>query len=342
MTAIERQSQTDVTPHHNELGRATAEYAAELYHLLSPDLGIILFEPNIVLGLAGIRAYAWNNIGFEDDRLETAVHEFQHMNNQIIKKGILFGPKATYHNSAMTIDLWNFRGLEDITHKTSIPEVPEFIFRESSALEDVQHWFSGFKNSSKGNVTLNGIRLGYPDIAITDFRKYYPKQDSFLEYVHIQTSVAQSDCEAPNFMVHVDHVQHPTVVSYIKNAEAVLHEFYSNKYVQSIRMSSGYTDAVAHSLLLQEQGMQAVREFHKKQNKRFFEIIPEGTPFEEIKNILSHDPQIVRQIKKVLRIVEKEENQQFPSRNVQLYRPTVTEVPEETPIPTEEASSTPN
>jgi hypothetical protein len=303
------------------LGKVTAEYAAEIYHLFSPDLGIFLFEPNIVLGLAGVRAYAWNHITIEDDRLERAAYEFQRINNQTIKKGILFGPKATYRNHVMEIQFWNFRGLEDITYKTSVAEVPQFTFRESSALEDLQHWYSGFKKSSKGNMTLNGIILGYPDIAITDFRKYFPKQDSLLQSIQIQAPVTQSPCEAPDFMVHCSHVQYPAIISYVKNAEAVLQEFYSNKCIQSIRTSSDYTDALAHSLLMHEKGKQAEDDFRKKQNKRFYKIIPEVTPFEEIKNTLSRDPQILRQIKKALRVVEKERNQQFPSRKIQLYTP---------------------
>jgi hypothetical protein len=237
-----------------ELGKQTAELISGIYGDLPPQFRQHLVDSNIVLTLAGLKGFTYGLIDVESEKdvpsMEAGAEKFnEYLKLHDPEVRVLLNPEIQQRRSDgsnfLSIAVENLRGYEQTTKETQLPGVP--LFKATNGFDRLEEWqnecVEGLEAAQKEGkippefeveVIFQGIELGYPDLAITDFAQWIAKNRSF-ELEEVPINYAHTYKEAvPMYDVKPEHVTNPSIIRHSQRLSNVLKGFYESEWHQKV------------------------------------------------------------------------------------------------------------
>jgi len=254
-------------------GNDVAKIVSESIDILGLETGCALVEPSYVLAMAGLKGenYVYSIVAPAESapRIEEA-------NKMLQSKGIrLLLSKPGFAGKLADGRFDSLRGYDYKSHRSTklLPMLSVEPFDMSQGFEGFDSWRSNFferlgKVSSvepqshdfRQQIITEGIILGYPDQAITDFDKAYKEKrvpsliSSMLLSAH---PAAQRYSGAhPDFSFAYESADDPEITTYIEDARRILREFYESEEFKRIEGNEGFKTAYSEYERLHDESIQ--------------------------------------------------------------------------------------
>ncbi len=210
-------------------GEEVARIMESVYSILGDDLGCRLIQPNGVLTLAGLKGRAdvahIIELGSDtQDRIEQA-------NQALAATGVqlkLSPKKGTDRYAELYADNQPFLRYQ---HQ----RFPAVIERYTAEF--------GEPNEATQNHLWAGVTLGYPERAAFDVIGHGYGGTKYANIISVHPAAQRYRGAVPEFDYAIEHEGDPEIQAAIRNARAVLKEFYSSNWFQALETSEAFLTA---------------------------------------------------------------------------------------------------
>lgn len=216
--------------------KSTAKLLDSLYKKAGPQVGCLLYEPEILLTIAGFRP---TRGGYSDKLSAADQAKVEGLN------GLAEGLRFEFKDTSITVH--SLKGLERMTSQSKLPSITPFKSEEGWSGFDA--WFPKYRKTlenagvDKVSAHVYGIRAGLPDSAI---RATIAMRSDPLDYDrYVELDIPGQDRLETDLTIRVmpEDVEAPDVVATQQSWGGFLGSFYSLPEVKERLIDAGFQAA---------------------------------------------------------------------------------------------------